>query len=501
MPSHNEGALGPYLRALRNHRLIVVLATIAALLGSTAWLTLRTPDYEAAAEILVTPLPEGNQTFVGIPFLVSSGDPTRTVQTAATLIESNAAAERTGSALGLSTARVRELVTVEPKGESNVLEVRATAESPELARDMADTFARESLAVRSEQLREQIATTIDRLTATLADTRESGRADAVSELSTQITALENVRDGNDPTLSISELATLPRQPIGAPAWLVLGLSGIAGLMVGLGIALLMEMTERRIRDEEELLSLYPLPVLARVPTLSRREYRRSTKAMPPHLREAFRTLQARLEVRGTGRRTIMVTSASRNDGKTSSATNLALSLVAGGHGVVLIDFDVRKPDVAPRVGLSRPERSLSAMLDPDVRLADLLVSAPRMPLLRVVTAAGTQGDVALLEALLRMMPRVLAEAAELADYVIIDTAPLGEVSDALKIVDLVDDVILVVRPGHTNRVNLEQARDLLESVNREPSGMLLIGERPGGSTGYYGYGDRRTSGLARLTAR
>src|SRR3954449_9560661 len=65
-----EGALGPYLRALRAHRLAVALTIVASLLGSLAWIQLRTPDYKAEAEVLVTPLPEGNETFVGIPFLV-----------------------------------------------------------------------------------------------------------------------------------------------------------------------------------------------------------------------------------------------------------------------------------------------------------------------------------------------------------------------------------------------------------------------------------------------
>src|SRR4051794_20961185 len=413
-----EGALGPYLRALRAHRLAVALSIVACLLGSLAWMQLRTPDYKADAEVLVTPLPEGDETFVGIPFLVSSGDPTRTVQTAATLISSTAAADETARLLdnGMSGSDVSEAIVVKPKGESNVLSVEATAESAEVARDMANTFARSSLGLRTRQLQRQIANTIDRLQASLSDTRATGRPEALAELSTRITALENVRDGNDPTLSISEEADLPGKPVGAPSWVIVFLSLVAGTILGMVLALLLEMAERRVRDEDTLLSIYPLPVLTRVPLLTRRQLRGSAEAMPPQIREAFRTLQAQLEVRGEGRRCVMVTSASRNDGKTTSAINLALSLTTTGQSVLLIDFDLRKPEVAARLGITEVPKSLSAMLSPNTRVADLLVPAPRMPLLQVATAANTEGDVAMLEALLRMMPPILEEAADLADY-------------------------------------------------------------------------------------
>jgi capsular exopolysaccharide synthesis family protein len=501
-----EGALGPYLRALRAHRLAVALTVLAALVGSMAWLQLRTPDYKAEAEILVTPLPEGNETFVGIPFLVSSGDPTRTVQTAATLISSRAASEETANKLGrgLTTSMVTENIVVKPKGESNVLSVEATAPSATLARDMANTFARSSLDIRTRQLQRQIQNTIGRLQQSLTETRATGRPEALAELSTRITALENVRDGNDPTLSIAEDADRPGKAVGAPSWLIIFLALVAGVILGLVLALLLEMAERRVRDEDDLLSIYPLPVLTRVPLLSRRQLRNSSAAMPPQIREAFRTLQAQLEVRGEGRRCVMVTSASRNDGKTTSAINLALSLTTTGQSVLLIDFDLRKPEVASRLGITDVPKSLSAMLSPDMHVADLLVPAPRMPLLQVATAAHTEGDVAMLEALLRMMPRILEEAADLADYVIVDTAPLGEVADALKVADQVDDVLLVSRPGHTNRVNLEQARDLLESAGRTPTGLVVVGERSGGSSSYYAYGapsPERKNRLSRLTAR
>ena len=88
-----EPALGPYLRAIRAHRAVVILTTLAFVLAALFWLTFaRTPTYEATANLLVTPLPQDDQIFRGLQLLRDSGDPTRTVQTASSLVTSNEAA-------------------------------------------------------------------------------------------------------------------------------------------------------------------------------------------------------------------------------------------------------------------------------------------------------------------------------------------------------------------------------------------------------------------------
>src|SRR5215213_1962207 len=104
-PSHSmhpaEPALGPYLRAIRAHKPLMVLTTLAFVAAALAWLAFaRTPTYEATANLLVTPLPQDDQTFRGLQLLRDSGDPTRTVQTAASLVTAPEAARRTATQLG-----------------------------------------------------------------------------------------------------------------------------------------------------------------------------------------------------------------------------------------------------------------------------------------------------------------------------------------------------------------------------------------------------------------
>lgn len=499
----NEGAWAPYLHAIKAHRLLVAAITLVSLLGCLAWLSVRDPSYEATAEILVTPLPQGDNTYEGLPFLRDYGEATRTIQTAATLVASPAANEMTARRLGpgWDATRVSTGIRVQPQGESSVLAVTARATTAEDAARLANAFAASALATRRSALRRAVEGALTRLNRQQARLEDGGSAnqEAAAALAQRISALEAVRDGNDPTLSFSERAATPTSALGAPRSILVVLSLLAGFAVASGVALLLELFDRTVRDEEDLLGIVAAPVLARTPPLPRhlRSAVLTPGDVPPAVREAFRTLRVRLEQQPGTHRTIMVTSATSGDGKTSSAVTLALSLVGGGHRVVLIDFDLRRPDVARVLGL-RTERSLVATMT-GTPLAELLVPAPQLPPLQVVPAASAEGDIALLESLRRRMPAILEEARSIADYVVLDTAPLGEVSDALTIADHVDDIIVVARPGHTNRLNLESLRDLLDGADAPLTGLVVVGEQRGRSTTYYTHGGapRGTSGQGR----
>jgi tyrosine-protein kinase len=471
---------------------VFVLVVLAALLGSAAWLTLKARDYEATARLLVTPLPQDDHDFLGFELLRDSGDPTRTVQTAATLVESRAAAARTAAMLGRgwTADKVRNGVQVKPEGESNIVAVTATAHNAPLSARLANTFVTNSLSQRRGFLRQQIDAEITRLTP------QAGGDKAAAQ---RISQLQALRQRGDPTLAVSEKAVAPTSPAGPSPALIVALAFVAGLALGVGACILLELTGHRIRDEEEATALYPVPVLARVPELSRRKRRSPSGGqgwyMPPPIREAFRSLVVELR-REPGHNVLMVMSASTGDGKTTSAVNLAVSLAAAGHPAVLMDFDMRKPDVAKVLNL-KETRSLVDMIDPKATLESLVREVPGLPQLQVLaTGAAREGDYALVEVLGRRFPQFLAEARRMAEYVVIDTAPLGAVSDALRLTDEVDDIVLVTHAGRTDRGNFDVMRELLERAGKRPLGMIVLGEVPAASGRYYAYGMAQRRAMA-----
>jgi Mrp family chromosome partitioning ATPase len=94
----------------------------------------------------------------------------------------------------------------------------------------------------------------------------------------------------------------------------------------------------------------------------------------------------------------------------------------------------------------------------------------------VLTAAGGIGDVANVQLLTRRLAEILAEASSLADYVIVDTAPLGVVGDALALTQHADVLLLVGRARNSDRRAVENAVELLESAHTPPTGWVVIGD-------------------------
>ncbi len=492
--AHEQGAHVPYLRAIRAHPLLILAIVVVAVATAIAWETKRTPSYKATTQILVTPV-SNEGAYVGLPVITNaSADPARALQTANSVLESPLAALNTAKQLrGSWTSKgVQEAVSVQPRGESDILSVTATAPNAVEAAHLANTYSRSALAVYASQLSSEAKSEVAQLQAR-QKTLPAGENANATQIATQLTALIPVADGRDPNFSLLQEATIPTSASGSSKKLIVALALIVGLLIGVGAAIAIEYLNRRLRDEDEVLSLYPLPVLSRVPPLPRASRDASTfELIPPRVREAFRTLQVQLprDSHGQGR-VVMFTSPSPRDGKTASTINFALVLAAAGLRVILFDFDLRKSDVGARLGVRSDYLDLfraGATLD------ELLVDSQSAPNLRVVSSPLRGDEVApLLEAVGRRLPDLLREARGLADYVIVDTPPLGQVSDALRAARMVDDIVLVTRIGNTDRVELQHTRELLDRMGHTPTGLLLVGDPGAADDVYASYGGKASA--------
>jgi Mrp family chromosome partitioning ATPase len=482
-----EGGLQAYLHAVRAHRLLVAVLALVTVAGSLAWLALRTPSYEATARLLISPLPHDDVTFLGLPVIHDSGDPTRTIQTAASLIRSPDAAAITARQLagGLTPHDVLDAVQIQPEGQSDILDVVARASSPSLAKRMADLYANSILRLRDAELRRDVEPVIATLEAERARLPQTDTAAA--ELASRIGELDEVRRAGDPTTRVARLASTPQRPEGAPPWLVVALALFAGVVLGSGAAVLTEMlVPRRLRDAADLAQVHPIPILARVPELGRglRGHRRASPlALPPAVVAAFRDLHLHISLQKDAatswsagpsqHRTLLFTGPSARDGRTTSVVGFALELAQAGQEVVLIDLDLRRPELAPALGVVA-DRGLDAALAPGGRLADALVPVPGLPTVRIVPGVADARMVTLDRARTRL-PQLLDEALTTASYVLLDCAPLGEVGDALPLVGAVDDVILIARCDHSSLEAVETVRDLLQRACKPATGYVLVG--------------------------
>lgn len=479
-----EQAVGPYLRAIRRHWILVAVVTVLAglIAGYTAHESGKT--YQTSASILVSPLPEGSAGTLGIGTVVDSGDPARTVQTAAALIDTEQAAAATATQLGKgwSPGRVLSSVSVTPLGASNVLAVTAQASNPTDAAKVANAFAANSIRYRGSVVQQQIATTLSSLSARLAQL-PAASAEAQS-LATTVSQLRTMKGPDrEPTLSVSQQALPPGGTTGAASWLIVLLALAGGFVLGSVAALALETFTRPVRDRAEVLSVYDLPVLAAVPKVRGRRGRNLPPwEFSPVAFEQIRMLRVQLTLGKRGR-VIMVTSAGAGDGKTTVAAALAAAFAEVDDNVVLMDLDMRKPELTRLLG-AQPQTAESAAEAANGRSGDQSVSVAELPGVKLVPAPT--GDLARFESVIKHLPAQIAHAKRKGAAVIVDTAPVGEVSEALRIAAMCDQVIVVARPRHTDRRRLRMTRELLERAHAPTVGMVLVAE-DSSLTGSYGY--------------
>jgi capsular exopolysaccharide synthesis family protein len=192
--------------------------------------------------------------------------------------------------------------------------------------------------------------------------------------------------------------------------------------------------------------------------------------------EQYQALRLKIEARhrSDGVRLIAITSPGIKDGKTVTTINLAAALARGSDArVLLIEADLRRPAVARYLGAGHRTAGLADLvLDPTRTLSDVVVQTAS-PAFGVVFAGSSSGPV---HDVFRS-PRfeeILFQARDAYDYVILDTPPLGPVSDCALLARWVDGVLVVVSAHRTSRKLLESALSLLDGS--QVLGMVFNGD-------------------------
>lgn len=499
-----EQGAATYLRALRTHWLLVVLIVAVAAGASAAYSFTAAKRYKASADVLVTPLSSGDPTFVGIEGPLRETQTGRAVLTAARLLASPVTAASARRELGVAWSRQRLLnaIAVTPLGQSNIVTVTATASTPALAARVANAFANALVRERSRVFRRELATLIVGLRAQLRaiPLPQRGVGEGAA-LAGRLGTLVPLLGQPDPTVQVSAPAVAPSAPSWPRPVLSIGIAFIAASMLGVALALALEFLNPRVTNEEELVLRHRLPVLARVPRMPRRRvraYLTGAAPLPGDVREAYRLLRATLATAGPDGsfpQTILVTSAIPGEGKTMTSINLASTIASTGLRVILVDGDLRRPMIATVFGVAARRAAFADVLTGRASVDSALIAAPGAgEHLRLLLGAPEHAHVIDLLQPTRVED-VLAELKLHADVVVIDSAPLTEVADALAIAADVDTVLLAVRLGRSRRDKLAELRRLLAGRGVAPVGFVETLKRRSRGAGYY-YGNDATAAAA-----
>jgi capsular exopolysaccharide synthesis family protein len=280
--------------------------------------------------------------------------------------------------------------------------------------------------------------------------------------------------------------------IGPPRFNKILIAFFASLVVGIGLAVLMKQLDHTLTSAEDVMSYTGLPALAlipagncngrgwlseKIPLRLRRRQRQSALALTSDLRspaaEAYRHLRASLlyGTPGSSPRKILVTSGSPFEGKTTTAINTAVTLAQNGAQVLLIDCDLRRPQVHNHFELPNSE-GLTTYLSGQRDIDSLIQSSELCPNLKLLTAGPTIANPADFLGSTEMRA-LLKSLDERYDHVVIDSSPASAFADASIISTEVDAVVLVVHSELSSRSVVRRVKERLQAVGASIHGVVL----------------------------
>lgn len=496
-PVEAEG-LRRYAETIRERARLVIFAVIVTTAMAVLYVLTAPKTYEARADLLITPINSEDPVVRSLPLVFESVDPTRDVETASEFVTNISVANQVKDDLRReeSARELLEKVEVQPVAQSNIVAITAEGGSPTEARDLANAFATATVANRTEQVHESIATLLPTIQAQLERAPNDAAAAAAAS---QLGQLETLRGAPDPSIRIESMADLPESQASPRPVLSVAAGLLTGLVLGVIGAFAFQGLDPRLHREPQLRRLYRLPILARIPREKAAWWRRRQQPLGPRQlsapsAEAYRTLRATLEASRPneegGSRVILVTGPSPSEGKSTTALNLASSLATAGRKVILIEADLRRPALAEVLQLNSSKGGVVSVMIENMKLGEALATPPGYGQNLQVLLADYEGG--WMTELFSIHPaeRMIDDARRLADYVVIDSPPINEVIDALPVARKSDDVLIVVRLGNTRLEKMAQLAELLAENGIRPAGFAVVGVRRPGRRDYRYYAER-----------
>jgi Mrp family chromosome partitioning ATPase/capsular polysaccharide biosynthesis protein len=435
---------------------------------------------------------------------------------------------RAAKALGYdgSPAQLASTVTAVTDQLTGALQISTTQATADEAVAVADAFGDQLttyLAERQDQLRQdRLASTLTRLDNLEAQIKEiedkvtvpadptaaapedpiaQAKLDALSRQYSVVFEQYNSLQADQGQLVLTTLqraqpVAVTEQGLSAPrsrfGRAVLG--AIAGFAVGIGVALVLGRADRKIRTAQQAEEVLGLAPNTAIPAM--RHHDSTVLAVAPGrhdpLSDSYRTLRSMLvfldsenaDLRDRASVTLVV-SPGPGDGKTSVTGNLAAAMVESGSRTVAVNTDFRRPTLSARLGVSDPEPAgldLREIADAPLELLLAPGADPGLAVLDLARVRGnTPGDLARVTA--RLLPRI----AEIADAIVVDTSPVGATAEVLEFVPSADNIVIVVRLGHTTASTAQRSIETIRTLSHGNVLLVLVGGDTSSGDQYYYY--------------
>jgi len=297
---------------------------------------------------------------------------------------------------------------------------------------------------------------------------EDTEAHILDALTQRYTAARLIEASAIPDISIMDLAVAPLRATKNRRYVIVALGVIFGLGAGLGLVLLFDMTDNRVRYADQITSGLGLTILGVIPEIKRAKGETPTPEEAAQVIEAFRTVRLNLShTVGSDRVVLTIASPAPSDGKSLIASNLALSFAEAGYKTLLVDGDTRRGELHRTFGLERRPGLLDYLSDELPQGS--LIRMTSHPQLRLITAGSRKRNAPELLGSSKMR-ELVNRLRDQFEVIIIDSPPLGAGIDPFVLSTITGNMVLVVRAGATER---DLAETKLQIVDQLP--IRLVG--------------------------
>jgi Mrp family chromosome partitioning ATPase/capsular polysaccharide biosynthesis protein len=481
-----------YGAMLRRRWWVLALGAVVGLLLAVEVLVLSTKTYTSTASVLVQPTGVDNSNVTGGR---TGGD--INLDTEAQLLTSADVATRARTMLKVPD-EPRDLaanVSVAVPPNTSILNVSYNAPTPEDAQRSAQAFAQAyldnrdatataKLKAEAKVLQDQIDAATKDLTVTagkIAALPESSpdRAIAVANQQVLVNTISQLNRDLSPLVGVDiipgRIITSPKLPVtptdpNPKIYLPSGL--LLGLLVGLGVAALLQRVDKRVHNAADLRRAAGVPVLTSVPINRLSSIAAGISVHSSPAGQAFRRLRNLLVSKypGSGQ-IVLVAGVAKGVSGSLVAANLASTLARAGSDTILVCADLRSRSSLPLVGLD-DDRGLAEVLIGSTELAKVRRSVPGLPRLQVVGPGMVDAEEWVQsEALVDLLQQLQQERSA---FVVVEAPPTSVSADAQGLAALADVVILAVEARHTLRRDVTDAIDEFDRVGAEVLGSVLV---------------------------
>jgi capsular exopolysaccharide synthesis family protein len=467
--------LRDYLRTLRKRWALVLACTLLATGAAYGATALTTPTYEARTQLFVSSFAGSNvsDAYQGSLFTQQR------VKSYADVVDAPSVTRPVVKELGLdmSASALAEKISTEVPLDTVLINVTVSDTDPKQAAAIADAVGK------------RFSTVVTDLETVDGSGNGNNRGGGSSQAPVKV--------------SVVKPATAPETPVSPRPLVNLALGVLVGLAVGVGAAVLRETLDTSVKSTDDLADVTgraSLGVIAYDSDAVRQPLIVHADPRAPRA-EAFRTLRTNLQFVDVDQppRSVVITSTLVDEGKSTTAVNLALALAQAGVRVALVEGDLRRPRVDEYLRLEGAV-GLTNVLVGQVGLDDALQSWGPHKLLVLPSGPVPPNPSELLGS--QQMVSLLGSLQERADIVLVDSPPLLPVTDAAVLARACDGAVLVARHGKVHREQVASAVAALDAVDARLLGTVLSMAPTKGPDAYrhhYGYAYESTSQRPRLS--